>query len=50
VLNAHGKTFMFDAGLSDRSPTGRKVYGTTSASLESRMGLGLTPGKIISCC
>ncbi len=49
VLNAHGKTFMFDAGLGDTlTDREKKVYGTTGASsLESGLAsLGLTPDKI----
>ena len=49
VLNAHGKTFMFDAGLGDTlSDREKKVYGTNGASsLESGLAaLGLTPDKI----
>ena len=49
VLNAHGKTFMFDAGLGDTlSDREKRVYGTDGASsLESGLAtLGLTPDKI----
>jgi len=49
VLNAHGKTFMFDAGLGDTlSDREKRVYGTDGASsLESGLAtLGLTPQKI----
>ena len=49
VLNAHGKTFMFDAGLGDTlTDREKKVYGTNGASsLESGLArLGLTPEKI----
>lgn len=49
VLSAHGKNFMFDAGLGDTlSDREKKVYGTDGASsLESGLAaLGLTPANI----
>lgn len=49
VLKAHGKTFMFDAGLGDTlSDREKKVYGTNGASsLESGLAtLGVKPEQI----